>query len=731
MALRIGHSRTLNAFTKDIFAAGLQLLLCDHRDHATISAMIRHNSHIWGERTLHKMLATFRVKGASGILWMILFFPGSQAFALEDARSAAQPEASYSGSQQCAACHPKQFQLWQQSHHARAMLPATEASVRADFNDTKISHQNLTAHFWQRDDNYFVTTQGVDGQLEKYQVRYTFGYAPLQQYLVEFPGGRLQVLPWAWDTQHQRWYYLQDPIPEPDDWLHWTRGAGNWNSMCADCHSTSLQKNYDPETNRYATQWAEVNVGCEACHGPGAKHIALAKSKPDQLAENPQIAMAGGLSAVEQVEQCGRCHSRRSQVTDRYDHESGSIMNHYLPEVLRPGLYHADGQINDEVFVYGSFTQSKMYQQGVACNSCHNVHSGSLHRKGNALCTSCHQPEQYDNAKHHHHPEASPGAECVGCHMPGKYYMGVDFRHDHSLRVPRPDLSARFGTPNACNRCHEQETAGWAANTIAQWFGAQRQPHFSDILAAAPADLGVVLPEMVGLLEDQTKPAVARATAVFWLAQAVHLEPVQSALIKVIGDQSALVRVQVVRALENLPAVNRVRLLSPLLEDSVRSVRIAALAALADIPDHSIQHISKKTISRARTEHRIYMEENADFASGQGYIALYHEKQQRFAKAKAAYRRALAIDNRDTASRINLAHLHYRLKEYREAEQAFKKAIHYAPDFGPAYYSLGLLLAELKNYNEAENYLEQALRLMPENQRVAKNLKAVRFYLNR
>lgn len=637
----------------------------------------------------------------------------------------------YVGSEQCAACHPKRFNDWQKSHHARAMLPATETSVRADFNNRKISHQHLTAHFTLRGEHYFVQTQGVNGQLEKYQVKYTFGYSPLQQYLVEFPGGRLQVLPWAWDTQRQSWYYLQNPIPESDDWLHWTRGAGNWNSMCADCHSTSVKKNYDAETDRYTTQWAEVNVGCEACHGPGAKHVALAKHKPDLLAENPQIAMARGLSNVEQVEQCGRCHSRRSEITGRYDHAEGSIMNHYLPEVLRPDLYHADGQINDEVFVYGSFTQSKMYQQGIACNSCHNIHSGSLRDEGNALCTSCHLSAQYDNRKHHHHSEASPGAECVSCHMPGKYYMGVDFRHDHSLRVPRPDLSAQLGTPNACNQCHDRESATWAANTIAQWFGAQRRLHFSDTLAAAAVDLGATLPELVGLLEESLQPAIARATAVFWLAQAVHLEFVQKSLIKAVVDDSDLVRFQAVRALENLPAKNRISLLSPLLKDPVRAVRIAAAGALAEIPDDSLTHISEKVLKRAQTEHLTYMEENADFASGQRYIALYNEKQQRFAKAKAAYRRALVIDNRDIASHVNLAHLHYRLKEFREAEQAFKKAIDYAPDFGPAYYSLGLLLAELKRYADAEKYLTQAALKMPGNARVQKNLQAVRFYLDR
>lgn len=645
-------------------------------------------------------------------------------------KQAIQPMTGYLGSQQCAGCHLNEFESWQRSHHAQAMLPATKASVRADFNNVKATHQKLTAQFRQRDGNYFVTTQGTDGKVEEYQVKYTFGYEPLQQYLVVFPGGRLQALPWAWDTQKQHWYYLQDPVPDSDDWLHWTRGAMNWNAMCSDCHSTAVDKNYQADSATYDTRWSEVNVGCEACHGPGLAHVNLMQDQTRPPDTDPAILMGPGLSPSLQVEQCGRCHSRRAQLSPVFKADESSMMNHYAPEILRPGLYHADGQINDEVFVYGSFTQSKMYLNGVTCSSCHEVHSGSLRAQGNQLCASCHDSAQYDSSQHHHHPDASPGAQCVSCHMPGKYYMGVDLRHDHSLRVPRPDLSTGFGTPNACNGCHEKKTADWAAKTVVQWFGEKRQPHFSEILASATTDLGAALPGLVSLLEDQSQPAISRATAAFWLGQAVHLKPVQQALINVIADSAPLVRLHAIRALENVAAERRKDLLTLLLNDPVRAVRIAVAGAMADIPEVSVAQNYVAAFQQAQREHQEYMKQNADFASGQRYAAMYHEKQQRPVAAKKAYREALKIDNRDTASRINLAHLHYRLKEYRDAEIVFKEAIKYEPTFGPAYYSLGLLLAELKRYKEAENYLLQAQQRMPDNERVLKNLQAVRFYLN-
>ena len=653
----------------------------------------------------------------------------SSAMAASAAEPTAAPYPDYIGSDRCAGCHQPQFERWQHSHHAKAMLPATAASVRGDFNNRTVSQGEASAEFERQGDKFYVITQGVKGESGRFQVQYTFGFTPLQQYLVAFPGGRLQTLPWAWDTQQKRWFYVPQQVAAPDDWLYWTNGAMNWNSMCADCHSTRVEKNYDADQDTYATTWSEINVGCEACHGPGAEHQNLIGR--GEL-EKARAAIQSGtkVTALKQVEQCGRCHSRRSQLDDGYEHGK-LLLDHYLPETLRPGLYHSDGQIQDEVFVYGSFIQSKMYGLGITCNSCHDPHSGSLKAEGNQLCGSCHEAARYDAPQHHHHPQLSEGAQCVSCHMPGKYYMGVDFRHDHSLRIPRPDLSAVYGTPNACNNCHQDQPAAWAAQQIVDWFGRSRPAHFSDVLAAAADDLGTALPQLITLSQDSAQPAIARATAVFWLAGAAHLPQVQEALIKLLTDQAPLVRFQAVNALETLPVTRRVELLAPLLDDPRRAVRIAAVAVLADVPATNIPESLYEARIRAEREQQEYMAQNADFSGGQGYIAMQHEKRGEWQAARQAYGRALAIDQRNTALRLNLANLLYRLKDYQAAEQAFKKAIEYAPEFGPSYYSLGLLLAELKRYVEAEHYLSLALARMPDNARVRKNLEALRAYLRR
>ena len=302
----------------------------------------------------------------------------------------------------------------------------------------------------------------------------------------------LQCLDIAWDTRRKRWFHLYpDEKFAPDDPLYWTGRYQTWNLMCAECHSTNLRKNYNLKTDSYRTTWAEINVGCQACHGPGAEHVASATTKESGT---PMPVRFGAGDSRFQVEQCAVCHSRRRVVAPP-DAPGQAFMDHYAPEWLRDDLYFADGQILGEVYVYGSFLQSKMYRQGVRCTDCHNPHSLKLDAEGNRVCTKCHQltppsefptlkAKNYDTPEHHHHAPGSEGARCVNCHMAARTYMVVDPRRDHSFRIPRPDLSVAIGTPNACNGCHQDKDAQWAAGTIASWNGPgySPPPHFGAAL---------------------------------------------------------------------------------------------------------------------------------------------------------------------------------------------------------------------------------------------------------
>ena len=393
----------------------------------------------------------------------------------------------YIGAEACQSCHQEAYDDWHNSHHDQAMMKASQESVLGNFDNNTFSHKGVNSLFYKKNDEFYVKTESRDGSYKDYRIDYTFGVEPLQQYLVAFPDGRYQALDIAWDTENEKWFHLHPDLTiDPNEWLHWTGGALNWNSMCADCHSTNLEKNYSADEDAFNTSWSILNVSCEACHGPAGNHAREASSGSYNK-DKSGLLQTAEIPSIDQVSQCAGCHSRRSSISSDAL-KTGDFLDHYIPEFIRTGMYHPDGQILDEVYVYGSFLQSRMYHEGVECSDCHNPHSLSLKLTGNELCGQCHKKEDFDVKMHHFHKEGSEGAQCVNCHMPGKFYMVNDFRHDHSFRVPRPDQSVKYGVPNTCNQCHAEKTAEWAATTVEKWYGNERKSHFSDALTAAFAE---------------------------------------------------------------------------------------------------------------------------------------------------------------------------------------------------------------------------------------------------
>ena len=281
---------------------------------------------------------------------------------------AADVTAEFVGSEKCKSCHQPEYNLWKGSHHDHAMGDATEKNVLGDFNDAVFEHRGKSSKFYRKEGKFFVHTQGPEGKMGDFEITHTFGWFPLQQYLVPFSGGRLQCLPIAWDVKAKRWYHLYpNQAIDPKDWLYWTNAAQNWNGMCAECHSTNLKKNYDLRTDSYKTTWTDINVGCEACHGPGSRHVKWAEL-PDMArppVQNFELPVrTSKLRSREAVELCAPCHSRRAILGD-YTHIEPDLLDTMLPSLLTRDLYFPDGQILEEVYAYASFTQSKMYARDV------------------------------------------------------------------------------------------------------------------------------------------------------------------------------------------------------------------------------------------------------------------------------------------------------------------------------------------------------------------------------
>ncbi|NJN25783.1 MAG: tetratricopeptide repeat protein [Cyclobacteriaceae bacterium] len=636
------------------------------------------------------------------------------------------PNPDYMGSESCKSCHEQEYADWLGSDHDRAMMVADSVSVLANF-DTVFVSQGVTSRFYSREGKYFVHTEGKDGIYNDFEIIYTFGIRPLQQYIVEFPRGKFQCLRTAWDTEKNVWFDLYPDMEViHSEWIHWTKGGLNWNTMCSDCHSTYVKKNYDLAGDAYNTTFSIINVSCEACHGPGREHVELSsseefKNNPDSTKYVGKLYMGKYTLPKQMVDDCARCHSLRTQYTEFYDHE-GTYMDHYAPDMLRDGQYFADGQILGEDYVYGSFIQSKMYAQNVKCNDCHNVHSLELKAKGNELCLQCHVPEKYDSKTHHFHLMETEAAECITCHMPGRYYMGNDFRRDHSFRVPRPDQSVKFDVPNTCNSagCHDDKTAQWAAKAVKQWYGPDRAKHFSDALTMGRTREPEAVPELIALARDVTQPAIARSTALMYLGETVDQDAYQS-IIALLDDTDPLVRYTSARTVAPLPPEEKAQILAPLLTDDVRSVRIAALSSMVGVPKNLLSPADQLSYDDVFKEYWKGLMVRSDFPGGQMELAQYYEKTGNPAFAEQAYLRAIDLDSYYNPARINLAGLYYGQGRYKDAEALFLKVVELEPAFGQAYYSLGLLYAEQKDMAQAEQFLKQAAEKIDYNDRVPYN----------
>jgi Flp pilus assembly protein TadD len=658
-------------------------------------------------------------------------------------------DSAYVGSPVCARCHAEEHRLWQGSHHDLAMQPATAATVLGDFRDAEFEHAGIVSRFFRDHDRYMVRTDGPDGKLHDYEVRYTFGVVPLQQYLIDFPGGRLQALGIAWDTRPkerggQRWFHLYpgEQVTH-DDELHWTRWAQNWNLQCAECHSTNLHKNYGPKSRSYRTTWTEIDVACEACHGPGARHVAWAERASGgadaeggsrgldiRLDErrgvgwpiDPQSGNARRStprSTAVEIELCARCHSRRGVISEEYRF-GRPLMDTHLPALLTADLYHDDGQIAGEVYEYGSFLQSRMARAGVTCSDCHDPHALGLRVPGNGMCLQCHLPDQYDSPRHHFHPAGSAGASCVECHMPARVYLGVDPRRDHSFRVPRPDLSVRLGTPNACTGCHTDKNATWAAAEIRSWYGHDPAgyQHYAEALHAARTTAVDAEERLVALLQDADQPAIARATAAAELARWLSPAAV-GALAAAAGDADPLVRMGALEALEPLPLEQRWLLLGRCVADSVRAVRTLAAGVLAGTAPESLSPTDRAAFEHAAAEYVAAQELNSDQPGPLVNLGNFYTAHGDAERAEPLYRAALELDPDWVPAAVNLADLLRGEGRDAEGEQVLRASLARHPETAALHHSLGLLQVRAKKMPEALESLRQATELAPNETRFA------------
>jgi len=660
----------------------------------------------------------------------------------EDAAVTSAAPAHFVGSQACATCHAGEQAAWSASHHRHAMEPASETTVRGDFADATFRYFGRETRFSRQGGTFQVTTENQQGRPETFKVAYTLGYAPLQQYLVAFDDGRIQALPFAWDTRPrgrggQRWFHLYgDTNVTPADPLFWTRPRQNWNHMCGDCHTTSFSKRFSDTTGRFDSQWSELGNGCESCHGAGSAHVEAVQRGARGAAA--RLTVSGLHTQTEQLDQCGACHARRLRLREDASHER--MHDTWRPELLQDGLYFTDGQIKDEVFEIGSFLQSKMAARGIACSHCHEPHRAQLRAEGNALCTQCHDRQTFDGPQHHFHVAGTDGARCVNCHMPTRTYMVVHERRDHRIAVPRPDLSDALGTPNACAACHADRGNAWAADAIARHKsgssssgnpervpGASRDDYARQSRAPStrqgPSGAELQGPALWSARREQrdaaalvgalvANPAVAglsKATALSALAASA---PVDAAAIAgpLLRADDPWLRLGAIEALRAAP--DAAGALAGLATDAARDVRLQVAPVLARAG-------ATKDVSALLSEYEAWLTANADRAEALVELGGLRRAAGDAVAARAAFERALRRDDSSIVAYLNFADDLRWTGDDAAAETLLRKACGLYPDSADAHFALGMLLVRRQQVTAGVSELGRANELAPNNSHYA------------
>jgi predicted CXXCH cytochrome family protein len=693
-------------------------------------------------------LATVHVQAAlKGPPHDRLITPRSDAF-VGRAFQARQDANGYTGSNACQSCHQSAYDTWRKTLHVQMTKPIAEARVEGDFGNGAVLSQNGRSYTMERrDGRYFVSIARQKQQAEKFEVHYTLGARRFQGYLSKLADGRIYVLPVFWHNEARRWVDWKEITPVPDDPDHDLRQI--WNITCVNCHATNLVKNFNPATKTYATTWTEMGVGCEACHGPGAAHIAVTSEWQKNPATRPaeptaaqlRIFAASKATPREMFDACGYCHGNKNNVFfgfkpgDRYeDYALPFLISQPIPDNDPQGEFWPDGRPS-RFNRPQALTLTGCFQRGQAtCTSCHRMHGsandhalkipveaegGGLTRQSDRLCTQCHEVA----TSHSHHDAASQGSRCVACHMSDVNWRLITRRRDHTFQPPVPELTARFGVPNACTTCHEDKSPEWAVSTMDAWYGNAEKRRavvrLSDTMYRAGTGDTSVLPDLARLAADRSHGTLIRASAAEFVGQllakkptaesAEHAEPkknsavsaisavefrsVVNALIGAAADREPAVRVTAVRALSQIAPDTDPRVTSVLaahLTDSARLVRVSAVEALTALGIMRLVGARGDALSRAQDEWAESLRTFNDVAADHTALGWLEASRGRPDVGTKELQIAISLDPTDARPHVYLGILAARAGDYTQALQHFRTA----KKISPAYQNLDRLIEE-------------------------------------
>lgn len=635
--------------------------------------------------------------------------------------------AQYAGAQTCQTCHAAEFEKWQSSHHGLAERQPSATLDDAAFVPARtFAHGSQTTEVRKTAHAYEVITLGFDNTRAAYPVERIIGHDPLRQFLAKGTHGRLHALEASYDPHKNEWFNVfGSEDRKPGEWGHWTGRGMVWNQMCAGCHNTRVRKNYEPATDSYHTAMAQMTVSCESCHGPMKAHETWQNQYPGQKGKDPNLTKK--LTRDQQTETCAGCHARRGEITG--DPVPGdSFWDHYqLSIVDHTDTFHPDGQIRDEDYEFSSFLSSRMYNAGVRCMDCHDSHSMKTLQTGNQLCMRCHTPGGFPNAPvivaemHTFHKADSAGNQCINCHMPQTTYMQRHGRHDHGFTIPDPLLTKQFSIPNACNKCHKDQTVDWTLAATEKWWGPkmdrrtrQRATLFAQArLTANDSTATATRDGLLALLAGDEIPYWKSSASLLldrWLGDI----PVQERLTAQLSHPHPLVRQSAARALEPLGQDRIIRAgITPLLNDPSRSVRVTAAWALRDGLDLE---------SPAGRDLRHMLDFNADQPSGQMQLGQFEFSRGNLPASIAHFKTAIQWDANSPPFHHDLAMAYNAAGDSANAMAQLREAIRLAPREAQYHYELGLASSETGDIGQTILSLQAAVAANPQFSRAWYNL---------
>ncbi len=626
----------------------------------------------------------------------------------------------YAGSQSCQECHADQFTKWQSSHHGLAeRKPDPKLDDPAFVPERTFTHGTQTTETRKTGSNYELIALGFGDKITPYRAERVIGHDPLRQFLVDGGNGRLQAMEACLDPRKNEWFNVYgNEDRKPGEWGHWTGRGMVWNQMCATCHNTRLRKNYNAGTDSYKTTMAEMSVSCESCHGPMKTHNEWQHANRG-IKGDPTLVK---WSRDQHTENCAGCHARRSEITGDFVPGESFWDHHQLTITDQTDTFYPDGQIRDENYEFSSFFSSRMHNAGVRCMDCHDMHSMKTILPGNQLCMRCHTQGGFPNAPvimpeaHSFHQTASTGNQCVNCHMPQTVYMQRHPRHDHGFTIPDPLLTKQFNVPNACNKCHTDKTTDWALEATQNWWGDKMNRKTrtrATLIAKARQGDAEVRDGLVDLLGSDEIPHW-KASATLLLDRWIDQSSVQTAVTAQLQHTHPLVRQNAIRTLEAVLQSNSIRSsIEPLLNDSVRGVRVAAAWALRDSLD--LESAAGKDL-----QHMLNL--NADQPSGQMQLAQFDFARRNASSAIEHMETAIRWDPNSPPFHHDLAMMFSTTGQTQLAVAKLRDAIKLAPNQAEYHHELGLALSETGDMKAVIASLQEAVRLDPSFARAWYNL---------